>query len=56
MNVALILILTLAPYRLYRVIKKHPKVDMFLVQFYVIFLIWAVLLESINKIVNIDTT
>ena len=43
------------PYRLYRVLKKQPKVDMFLVQFYVIFLIWAFLFESIKKIVNIDT-
>ena len=43
------------PYRPYRVLKKQPKVDMFLVQLYVIFLIWAFLFESIENIVNIDT-
>ena len=55
MNVALISILTL-----YHIVhtgwqKKQPKVDMFWVQFYVIFLIWAFLFESIENIVNIDT-
>ena len=55
MNVALISMLTFVPYRPYRVLKKQPKVDMFLVQLYVIFLIWAFLFEIIEKIVNIDT-
>ena len=42
-------------YRPYQVVKKQPNVDMFWVQFYVIFLIWAFLFESMEKIVNIDT-
>ena len=43
------------PYRSYRLLKKQPKVYMFLMQFYVIFFILAFLLDSIKKIVNIDT-
>ena len=35
--------------------KKATKIDMFWVQFYMIFWIWAFLSESIEKIVTIDT-